>query len=305
MAHLPPITSPVRHKRQHKSRLTMASPRRVHLDDSQRPPHSQDIFPQVTPRRLKEAGSAGSRPKKRGEVTRGSVVEAWCSACMSVETGNQVLLDQIIGVALDKCGWTTERSLGGVPPPAPSLEENCAVCMRNMDRPSSLPCGHAFCLGCIFGWLHQKMTCPLCRATTDPCALRRCWASSTGRVAAPVSTPFPQFRGAAFFSVQTKNGSQGVHQWLVEFGGPDLEVCASSARGVLRLRLVELGSNPCSEMLTALSAVQPQYRDTSLLRFDAMYSQSERLLKFLYIEHASGPKVADFYGFDSARQDYP
>ena len=43
-------------------------------------------------------------------------------------------------------------------------EEICPICLENMSRAAiELNCGHHYCLKCIFEWLNQQYSCPLCR----------------------------------------------------------------------------------------------------------------------------------------------
>ena len=51
----------------------------------------------------------------------------------------------------------------------------CGVCFDLAVQPQQMPrCEHAFCKGCIDGWLERgRWTCPLCRARVLPQELRR------------------------------------------------------------------------------------------------------------------------------------
>eukprot|EP00118_Oscarella_pearsei_P010987 m.70327 g.70327 ORF g.70327 m.70327 type:complete len:199 (+) comp35683_c0_seq2:32-628(+) len=48
--------------------------------------------------------------------------------------------------------------------PSPS-NDNCAICMSSFTNKTALPCGHAFCKGCIDRWFRQKPSCPNCYQT--------------------------------------------------------------------------------------------------------------------------------------------
>ena len=48
--------------------------------------------------------------------------------------------------------------------------DRCLVCLEPPREPTSLPCGHSFCTGCV-GELRSKgvsEACPLCRAPLPP-----------------------------------------------------------------------------------------------------------------------------------------
>jgi len=43
-------------------------------------------------------------------------------------------------------------------------DDECQICSSApMEKPASLPCGHAFCWTCIAQWLANGRYCPLCR----------------------------------------------------------------------------------------------------------------------------------------------
>jgi E3 ubiquitin-protein ligase SHPRH len=37
------------------------------------------------------------------------------------------------------------------------------VCMAGTKAVVTLPCGHEYCRSCIWGWLKDHVTCPVCR----------------------------------------------------------------------------------------------------------------------------------------------
>ena len=46
-------------------------------------------------------------------------------------------------------------------------EFNCCICLETMNDPTSLPCGHSACLGCMRGYFdsaHRGTECPSCRS---------------------------------------------------------------------------------------------------------------------------------------------
>ena len=47
-------------------------------------------------------------------------------------------------------------------------DKTCLICQDTMTDPIQLSCGHAFCEECIFKWLVQNPTCPLCRSKCIP-----------------------------------------------------------------------------------------------------------------------------------------
>ena len=54
---------------------------------------------------------------------------------------------------------------------------NCPICLTRCNPPTTVPCGHVYCLSCISQWAHhlhglgQAATCPLCRAVVDNLAI--------------------------------------------------------------------------------------------------------------------------------------
>lgn len=45
------------------------------------------------------------------------------------------------------------------------LKEDCPICRCELEKPIMSPCcNHIFCGNCIFSWVQQNMTCPLCRS---------------------------------------------------------------------------------------------------------------------------------------------
>lgn len=43
-------------------------------------------------------------------------------------------------------------------------EENCSICMDNLDNPALTACGHIFCYDCLKMCLGDKKKCPMCKA---------------------------------------------------------------------------------------------------------------------------------------------
>lgn len=47
-------------------------------------------------------------------------------------------------------------------------DRECPLCFNEVDVPATLPCAHRFCGQCIYGWLLQRPTCPMCRVRVRP-----------------------------------------------------------------------------------------------------------------------------------------
>lgn len=46
----------------------------------------------------------------------------------------------------------------------PNSQEACIICWNTPINPAILSCGHSFCPDCIYRWLKDNPTCPLCRS---------------------------------------------------------------------------------------------------------------------------------------------
>jgi len=53
----------------------------------------------------------------------------------------------------------------------------CRICFESDRAKDSLPCGHFLCEECCIQHVHQRHTCPFCRAPTDPTDIRRLFDS--------------------------------------------------------------------------------------------------------------------------------
>lgn len=48
------------------------------------------------------------------------------------------------------------------------MDQNCSICFDKLVKPVMEPsCQNIFCGGCLFEWLHQNKSCPLCRREVD------------------------------------------------------------------------------------------------------------------------------------------
>ena len=43
------------------------------------------------------------------------------------------------------------------------LNDECGICLEELNSFSALPCGHCFHTECIYEWISKNMTCPECR----------------------------------------------------------------------------------------------------------------------------------------------
>lgn len=58
---------------------------------------------------------------------------------------------------------------------------HCPICLDNKSSIfSTIPCNHSFCEKCIFDWLENSQTCPLCRQTVDKMIMTKCRDSYYG-----------------------------------------------------------------------------------------------------------------------------
>ena len=57
----------------------------------------------------------------------------------------------------------------------------CAICLDKMTSTFSvIPCKHEFCEKCIFDWLEEHKTCPLCRCNVQKTKMTKCRDSYFG-----------------------------------------------------------------------------------------------------------------------------
>ena len=60
-------------------------------------------------------------------------------------------------------------------------DDCCSICLDNKTTIFSvIPCGHEFCDSCIFEWLEQHKTCPLCRCNVNKTLMTKCRDSYFG-----------------------------------------------------------------------------------------------------------------------------
>ena len=45
--------------------------------------------------------------------------------------------------------------------------DTCSICLSDIHSDFKLHCGHVFCTNCIATWLHEKLSCPYCRAAVS------------------------------------------------------------------------------------------------------------------------------------------
>ena len=44
-----------------------------------------------------------------------------------------------------------------------NIEDNCAICLDAIEKPTLTACGHLFCYNCLKMCLDNKKLCPLCK----------------------------------------------------------------------------------------------------------------------------------------------
>ena len=60
-------------------------------------------------------------------------------------------------------------------------ESFCAICLDNKTTTFAvIPCNHVFCDSCIFEWLEEHQTCPLCRCKANKTMMKQCRDSYFG-----------------------------------------------------------------------------------------------------------------------------
>ena len=60
-------------------------------------------------------------------------------------------------------------------------DNRCAICLDNKKSTFAvIPCNHEFCDKCIFEWLEENKTCPLCRCVANKTMMRKCRDSYFG-----------------------------------------------------------------------------------------------------------------------------
>ena len=58
---------------------------------------------------------------------------------------------------------------------------HCVICLDNITSTFRvIPCGHEFCDSCIFEWLEEHQSCPLCRAKVNKALMIKCRDSYFG-----------------------------------------------------------------------------------------------------------------------------
>ncbi|XP_065352282.1 E3 ubiquitin-protein ligase RNF181-like [Cloeon dipterum] len=85
------------------------------------------------------------------------------------DSGNFDLLQMFVelrGEAGNSAPAASKAAVQALPLVQPLENENCAVCLKNYDEESQcrmMPCKHKFHQECIFTWLKQTNSCPICR----------------------------------------------------------------------------------------------------------------------------------------------
>ncbi|XP_059486941.1 E3 ubiquitin-protein ligase RNF181-like [Neocloeon triangulifer] len=94
------------------------------------------------------------------------------------DSGNYDLLEMFVRLRNDDGGNSapaaSEKVVQELPLVQPLPKEQCSVCLKNYDEDDPcrmMPCKHKFHQNCIFTWLKQTNSCPICRKelpTDDP-----------------------------------------------------------------------------------------------------------------------------------------
>jgi hypothetical protein len=45
--------------------------------------------------------------------------------------------------------------------------EECTICLEPIFKTTIIDCGHSFCEECIFDWMYESTSCPLCRTEIE------------------------------------------------------------------------------------------------------------------------------------------
>jgi hypothetical protein len=61
------------------------------------------------------------------------------------------------------------RSWEADAPPTDEISMTCSVCLESIAETSlcTVPCGHAYHVGCFIDWVRLKKSCPMCRKNLD------------------------------------------------------------------------------------------------------------------------------------------
>lgn len=143
-------------------------------------------------------------------------------------------------------------------------DRECSVCRDEICGPTTLPCGHVFCIGCITQWSLEKETCPTCRAPFGILERDQC----VGK------------RRAMEVAYQPIYGKMDAVQRLVDsLKGTAIVVCGTKSKdtiGQLQRRLAEGNRIKIDDALVCMG-VNLKAKHVIILR-DSLVTEARRLV---------------------------
>ena len=95
------------------------------------------------------------REKHSNNIAYINCGHSFCKYCIETEAGKQAICP-ICKQKFDEFGAD------------PPKEKKCVICQDTIHgRCGFLPCGHSFCYHCIFQWIQESRSCPICKMECD------------------------------------------------------------------------------------------------------------------------------------------
>lgn len=87
---------------------------------------------------------------------------SWCKVYLVMKSFIQLWLLWDFGSTIKNYG--SNRYTAFVSTTQEEATDECIICQDDPYEPVKLPCGHIFCYKCLFRWLEDNNTCPICRS---------------------------------------------------------------------------------------------------------------------------------------------